>query len=206
MQKKTSHKPELTVSVNISILFDDNGDDKDAANCLTSLENSMPPQIPRKIDDNYLSGSVEINQQNARFAVKEEASIIKMNSGNTFLNDSSKFVDLNICINNQNKVSFIEKIDTIKNALYQGNASVKNTALTAEKEESLNEAKNDIVVEKHFNEEGELNGSTESNKVMNTKERNNEESNEITEEDEFITAQKKQKNPMLIYQVMMLPG
>ncbi len=92
MQKETSHKPEITFRVNTSILFNNNGDDKDAANCLISLKNSMLPQILRKIDDDYPSGSViegkPINKMPG-FAEKEVASIIKMNIDNAVLNDSS---------------------------------------------------------------------------------------------------------------------
>ncbi len=85
MQMQTSHKPDLTVGVNTSILFNNNGDDKNAANCLTSLKNSMSPKIPRNIYDNYPSGSVVDNNPTNKmpgFAGKEEASIIKMNSDN----------------------------------------------------------------------------------------------------------------------------
>ncbi len=39
---------------------------------------------------------------------------------------------------------------------------------------------------------------------MNTEKRKNKESNQITEEDEFNTACKKQKNLMTIYKVMDL--
>ncbi len=74
-----------------------------------------------------------------------------------------------------------------------------NTALTAENEESLNKRGWEW-----FNGKWELNGSTESNEIMNIEDRKHEESNEVKEEDAFNTAQMKQKNQMPIYQVMIL--
>ncbi len=77
MTKETSHKPELTFGDNTRILFDNNGDDKDAANCLTSLKNSMSPQILRSDSP---SGSVVDNKPTNKlpgFARKEEASVIR---------------------------------------------------------------------------------------------------------------------------------
>ncbi len=59
------------------------------------------------------------------FPGKEEAANLKKNSDNAYLNDSSKVVDLNVSINNQYKVSFIAKNDSIKNKLYDGNSLVK---------------------------------------------------------------------------------
>ncbi len=110
-------------------MFDNNGDVKDGANCLTSLKNS--PQIPRSIDDNSPSGSVvDYKQTNKfpRFAGKEEALVIKRNNDKAFLNDISKVVDMNVCINNQSEVSFIAKNDTIENKRYDGISLVKNVA------------------------------------------------------------------------------
>ncbi len=102
-------------------------------------------------------------------------------------------MDSNICINNQNQVSFISKYDSIRNKLYDGNYSVKNTTLTAGNEESLNKTKNYVVIDKNLNDKGELNDSTESNEIMNIKEKKHEASNKVKEEDEFNTVQKKQK-------------
>ncbi len=47
------------------------------------------------------------------------------------------------------------------------------------------------MVEKDINNKGELNGSDESNEIMNIKERKHEESNEVKEEDAYNTARKK---------------
>ncbi len=77
----------------------------------------MSPHIIRKIDDNYPSCSVIDNKPTNKmpgFVGKEGASIIKINSDNAFLNDSSKVVDLNVCIDNQNKVSFIKQMPASK--------------------------------------------------------------------------------------------
>ncbi len=60
------------------------------------------------------------------------------------------------------------------------------------------------MVENDLNGKWKLNGSTESNEIMNIEDRKHEESNEVKEEDAFNTAQMKQKTQMPIYQVMIL--
>ncbi len=51
IQDNKSQKPEVTVNVNQSSLFDDEGKDEDehdnAANCLKFLKKSVSPQTPR---------------------------------------------------------------------------------------------------------------------------------------------------------------
>ncbi len=166
----------------------------------------MSPQIPRGIDDNSPSRS-DVNDKPTNklpgYVVKEEASVFKRNNDNDYLNDSSKVVHMNICINNQIKVSFIIKNDTIENKLYDRNFLVKNTTLTSENEESSNK-KSEIVVEKDSFEEGELNGSTECNETMNAKERKHKESNEVTKKHVFNTVRKMKKYLMLLTRVMSL--
>ncbi len=132
------------------------------------------------------------------FAGKEESSIIQMKNDDSFSNDPSKVVDLNVCIKSQKEVSSNAKNYTAKNNLDDSYSLVKNTIFAAGNvESSKNKTTNNIVFDKNFSENEDLNDITESkkrssynskNEIMNAKERKHLESD--IEEDAINTTQK----------------
>ncbi len=116
MQKDISQKPKPTVSVIKNNFFNNADEDKDAANCLASFQNSMSPQTPSNINEiivedktlakfyltsqfqNFPNGCVVENKPTQKMtgpAGKEEYSNIKMKNGDDLLNFCIKLVDLN---------------------------------------------------------------------------------------------------------------
>ncbi len=117
MQKEISQKPEPPVGVSKSNFFNNKDEDKDAANCLTSFNNSISPQTHRNNDDSivkkktllkrsislhipkdYPITRVVANKPTIKmtgFAGKEEPSNNKMKNDDALLNDCSEVVDLN---------------------------------------------------------------------------------------------------------------